>query len=288
MGGQKAIDARSWQRADLKRSLATAMDVFDSIERRTMLRPNVISLSFIAVLAAAVAAGFTGDWLLAIISGMVSAAWCLLVRYAAAWFWKTQSSAVQLPAPGTAPGPKFRIPECPWQLPAVRALLRGTHDEQSSLWHLQRQSHILELIVWRLPELFLTRLLADLLKDNPGVTEKQLRKGLILGDEDGSIRRWDLCNCNLRVLPESFGGVRVSGGLWLDYNQLRVLPESFGSITVGGALYLKDNALISLPDSFGSTTVGGDLYLTGNQLQDEDLPDMWPAHFLNVSGKVFT
>jgi hypothetical protein len=44
------------------------------------------------------------------------------------------------------------------------------------------------------------------------------------------------------------------------------LPESFGGLTVGGGLYLQNNKLESLPESFESLTLDGDLSLNNNDL----------------------
>ena len=53
-----------------------------------------------------------------------------------------------------------------WLIDIVRALLRGTHDAQSSLRHLRGQSHLLELIV-KCFVLSVDALVIELLEANP-------------------------------------------------------------------------------------------------------------------------
>ena len=172
----------------------------------------------------------------------------------------------------------------PWRLDIVRAVLRGTHDAQSPLHQLRAQHRLLELIIrsWAWPELFLDALVTEMLEANQGVTEAKLRLNLRL-NPNGSIKCWDLDGCGLRALPELFGPVGVSGGLWLSNKQLSCLPDSFGSITVGGNLGLDHNQLSCLPASFGSITVGGHLWLHHNQFEAGDVP----THFPNVIGTVY-
>ena len=64
-----------------------------------------------------------------------------------------------------------------------------------------------------------------------------------------------LQNNQLKCLPETFGNIRVTGGMDLSSNALESLPESFGEVQVGGALRLNQNQLKQLPDSFTNTQV---------------------------------
>ena len=84
--------------------------------------------------------------------------------------------------------------------------------------------------------------------------------------QDGTLKHWDLQAQGLRLLPESFGGLVLSGYLLLNHNQLVALPASFGDLRVGRYLDLSDNQLMSLPDSFGDLKVGGSLSLAHNFL----------------------
>jgi len=80
----------------------------------------------------------------------------------------------------------------------------------------------------------------------------------------------------LTSLPESFGNLKIGGGLLLDDNELTSLPESFGNLKIGGGLRLNNNNLTSLPESFGNLKVGGDLSLDGNNLTS------LPESFCNI------
>jgi hypothetical protein len=71
---------------------------------------------------------------------------------------------------------------------------------------------------------------------------------------------------SLTSLPESFGNLKIGGGLELSYNSLTSLPESFGNLKIGGNLYLYSNSLTSLPESFGNLKIGGGLELSYNSL----------------------
>ena len=170
---------------------------------------------------------------------------------------------------------------CLWQIQIVRRLLLGTHDDNSPLRHLRAQHHILEMIFKSIPELFPNTVIAQMLLANPNANNEKLRAGLTL-NQDGSIDEWNLSFCDLVVLPELFGGIRTTGDLTLDNNQLSSLPKSFGSIVVGGSLYLINNQLSSLPKSFGSIIVGGNLELNRNQLNS--LPDSFGA--ITVGGNI--
>ena len=157
------------------------------------------------------------------------------------------------------------------------------------------------------PTLLVDILIVELLEANPDakvqsmwknvtykLTEARLRQDLRM-NFDGSIKTWHIRRCGLKVLPElfgavcvtgilnlgenelsslpaSFGCITVGGHLYLNNNQLRSLPNSFGLLSVGGRLHAEDNQLISLPDSFGSITVGGLIVLSDNHLQDKDIP----------------
>ena len=115
-------------------------------------------------------------------------------------------------------------------------------------------------------EVHIGALLSEMATAN-GTSETLLRKYLSMEPDRSCIAGWNLSNCVLKVLPESFGMIRTTGTLLLSKNQLTSLPESFGSITVGGDLLMSNNQLSSLPESFGSITVGGNLWLAYNQLK---------------------
>eukprot|EP00658_Telonema_sp_P-2_P009953 TRINITY_DN13718_c0_g1_i1.p1 TRINITY_DN13718_c0_g1~~TRINITY_DN13718_c0_g1_i1.p1 ORF type:complete len:198 (-),score=57.08 TRINITY_DN13718_c0_g1_i1:130-669(-) len=109
-------------------------------------------------------------------------------------------------------------------------------------------------------------LLNSMLELNPESTEQALRVGLEF-NANGTLGQWDLAQCNLVCLPESFGAVRIDGNLDLRSNSLRSLPETFGAIRVGGDLHLRGNQLSWLPKTVMETLqVGGDLDLQNNQL----------------------
>lgn len=94
-------------------------------------------------------------------------------------------------------------------------------------------------------------------------------------------------NNRLTSLPESFGGVHVTGNLTIRWNdELNVLPETFGGVYVEKTLSLDENHLVSLPDSFGGLHVGGDMWLEYNQLTSlpESFDQVRIGDSLNLGG----
>jgi hypothetical protein len=96
---------------------------------------------------------------------------------------------------------------------------------------------------------------------SPGANKEKMLKGRKLEwDPFGSRRcelvNWNLSNCQISQLPESFCALVCYGDLKLNGNQLRSLPEGFGDITVGGGLFLSRNQLTEYPSSFPNAAGG--------------------------------
>ena len=112
-------------------------------------------------------------------------------------------------------------------------------------------------------------------------------------DGGGLLRNWSLSYCNITALPETFGVLVCSGGLFLHHNKLESLPVSFGNVTVGLDLDLSHNKLLCLPQGFEQIKVGTDLYLGGNEGNElyleneaEGLVLVSQTGFPNVKGQV--
>merc|ERR1711865_1339700 len=71
-------------------------------------------------------------------------------------------------------------------------------------------------------ELVMESLIKEMLVLNPKTTEEQLRQGLNFGG--GLLQNWNLADCNLEALPESFGNVR-SPYVNLENNQLSTMSR---------------------------------------------------------------
>ena len=62
-------------------------------------------------------------------------------------------------------------------------------------------------------------------------------------DDPTVLKEVDFYHLGITALPEMIGGLKITGTLCLDRNQLTSLPESMGSIQVGGRLHLNGNKL---------------------------------------------
>ena len=148
--------------------------------------------------------------------------------------------------------------------------------------------HRAKLTVHFRPKVPFNEVVQDIVELNPNIQSFDLDERVQVDPEDDSRVVGNLnWNHNIKVLPESIGGLTVvgdlnlsteattlpesfcylavSGNLSLKY-KLTTLPESFGNLAVGGDLDLFYNELTTLPENFGRLTIGGSLYLSRNKL----------------------
>ena len=114
-------------------------------------------------------------------------------------------------------------------------------------------------------EVSLDEIVEDLFDLNPHCKYERLKDG-ITRNRDGTLQGWDLKRRGIQVLPESIGGVRLSGNLILNHNKLTALPESLAALHVGGEINLECNQLECLPESIGLLKLGARLNLAGNNI----------------------
>eukprot|EP00658_Telonema_sp_P-2_P034901 TRINITY_DN2544_c0_g1_i3.p1 TRINITY_DN2544_c0_g1~~TRINITY_DN2544_c0_g1_i3.p1 ORF type:complete len:211 (+),score=65.65 TRINITY_DN2544_c0_g1_i3:93-635(+) len=112
------------------------------------------------------------------------------------------------------------------------------------------------------------RVLEDLLKANPQCSELRLRRGLAF--RDGKLETWNLSQCDLSRLPESFGSVQIG----VDMSDEKSTFTLSAGVSSSGCLFLNNNHLSCLPRSFGSLQVEGDLFLDKNFLNKNQVPEL--------------
>jgi len=130
-------------------------------------------------------------------------------------------------------------------------------------------------------ELVMESLIKEMLVLNPKTTEEQLRQGLNFGG--GLLQNWNLADCNLEALPESFGNVRLNGdgyttapggncGLRMENNQLKTLPKSFGNVR-SPYINLVNNQLSTM-SRYDIPHVEFELSLAGNNFTRESAQEL--------------
>ena len=87
-------------------------------------------------------------------------------------------------------------------------------------------------------------------------------KGPRLTFKDGKLASWNMRECGLRELPDSFGRLEIFGDCDLSKNQIRTLSAGFCDITVHGDLNLGNNQLGSL-ECDGKKRKWADIYVDG-------------------------
>lgn len=85
--------------------------------------------------------------------------------------------------------------------------------------------------------------------------------------EHGGLQDWELRECGICFLPDSFCQLRFQGRLDLSRNQLKALPAGFCLIRVKQTLDLSHNMLQELPEEFGTISVHSTINLSYNCLQ---------------------
>ena len=140
------------------------------------------------------------------------------------------------------------------------------HKERASqLVHEELASDLLSMFPGALNATALA--VQQILEVSPGANEPKMLSGRKF-NKNGELVEWELGECNIAALPESFGETFVcSGGLSLSFNQLRSLPAGFYKLRVGGDIFLTCNQLESLPPTFCQLNVGSGLNLRNNKLQ---------------------